>query len=70
MTRETSATAERDGRLGEVLAQGKTLPPKAALAADGWLKKLEARYAVDRAVADIEAQLKASLAAARAEPKR
>jgi hypothetical protein len=65
--------ALKDGRLGDVLAQGKTLPPKAALAADGWLRKLEARYAVDRAVADIEAQLKSSLGAARgpaAEPKR
>jgi hypothetical protein len=63
--------ALKDGRPGEVLAQGKTLPPKAALAAEGWLRKLEARHAVDRAVADIEGQLKASLAAARgAEPKR
>jgi hypothetical protein len=63
--------ALKDARLGDVLAQGKALPPKAALAAEGWLKKLEARYAVDRAVADIEAQLKASLASARAaEPKR
>ena len=65
--------ALKDGRLGDVLAQGKTLPPKAALAADGWLRKLEARYAVDRAVADIEAQLKSSLGGARgpaAEPKR
>lgn len=63
--------ALKDARLGDVLAQGKTLPPRAALAAEGWLKKLEARYAVDRAVADIEAQLKTSLAAVRAaEPKR
>jgi hypothetical protein len=63
--------ALKEGRLGEVLAQGKTLPPKAALAAESWLRKLEARHAVDRAVADIEAQLKASLAAARIpEPAR
>jgi hypothetical protein len=53
--------ALKDGRLGEVLAQGKRLPPKAALAAEGWLHKLEARTAADRAVANLEAALKASL---------
>ena len=40
--------ALKDGRLGEVLEQGKKLPPKAALAAEDWLKKVEARHAVDR----------------------
>jgi hypothetical protein len=59
-----------EGRLGEVLAQGKTLPPKAALAAEDWLRKVEARYAVDQAMAEIEAGLKSSLAARPAEPKR
>ncbi|HEY7549700.1 MAG TPA: hypothetical protein VH913_09305, partial [Hyphomicrobiaceae bacterium] len=53
--------ALKDGHLGEVLAQSKRLPPKAALAAEGWLHKLEARTAADRAVADLEAALKASL---------
>jgi hypothetical protein len=53
--------ALKDGHLGEVLAQGKRLPPKAALAADGWLRKLEARYAADQAVAGIESALKVSL---------
>lgn len=65
--------ALKDGRLGEVLAQGKRLPPKAALAADDWLKKVEARYAIDRSVADIEAALKSSLGARQTpatEPKR
>jgi hypothetical protein len=65
--------ALRDGRLGEVLDQGKKLPPKAALAADDWLKKVEARHAVDRSVADIEAVLKSSLVVhpvAATEPKR
>ena len=62
--------ALKDGRLGEVLAQGKTLPPKAAFAAEDWLRKVEARYAVDQAIAEIEAGLKSSLAARPAEPKR
>ncbi len=62
--------ALKEGRLGEVLAQGKALPPKAALAAEDWLKRVEARYAVDQAMAEIEAGLKASLAARPAEPKR
>lgn len=53
--------ALKEGRLDEVLAQAKTLPPKAAQAAEGWLRKVEARHAVDRAMADIEASLKASL---------
>jgi hypothetical protein len=61
--------ALKEGRLGEVLAQGKTLPPKAALAAEDWLRKVEARYAVDQAMAEIEAGLKSSLARP-AEPKR
>ncbi len=62
--------ALKEGRLGEVLAQGKTLPPKAALAAEDWLRRVEARYAVDQAMAEIEAGLKSSLAARPAEPKR
>lgn len=65
--------ALKDGNIGEVLAQGRKLPPKAALAAEDWLRKLEARHAVDRAVADIEAALKSSFAAQRlpaTEPKR
>ena len=62
--------AVKEGRLGEVLAQGKTLPPKAALAAEAWLRKVEARHAVDQAMAEIEAGLKSSLAAPPAEPKR
>lgn len=65
--------ALKDGRLGEVLDQAKKLPPKAALATEDWLKKVEARYAVDRSVSDIEAALKSSLGAHQApaaEPKR
>jgi hypothetical protein len=64
-------SALKDGRIDEVLARGRRLPPKAALAADDWLKRLEARTAADRAVAAIEAGLKASLAPLRGtEPKR
>jgi hypothetical protein len=57
-------SALRGGRLGEALAQGRRLPPKAAHAAEGWLRKLEARTAADRAIANIEAALKASLSGA------
>ncbi len=57
--------ALKDGHLGEALAQGRRLPPKAARAAEDWLRKLEARTAADRVIADIEAGLKASLAGGR-----
>jgi hypothetical protein len=55
--------ALKDGRLGDVVEHGKKLPPKAALAGEEWLKKVEARYSVDRALADVEAALKSSLGA-------
>jgi hypothetical protein len=63
-------TALKDGRLGEVLAQGKTLPPKAALAFEDWQRNVEARHAVDQAMADVERDLKASLSPQAAEPRR
>lgn len=50
-----------DGRLSEVLANARKLPPKAALAGEDWVKKVEARQAVEQALADVEAALKASL---------
>jgi hypothetical protein len=53
--------ALKEGRLGDVLAEGKGLPPKAALAGEGWLNKVAARHAIDQALADIDRQLKASL---------
>lgn len=53
--------ALKESRLGDVLAQAKKLPPKAALAGEEWLKKVEARQAVDAAIADIEQTLKTSL---------
>jgi hypothetical protein len=66
-------TALKDGHLSEVLEQGRKLPPKAQLAAEDWLKQVEARQAVDQAMADIEGQLKSSLAGNRptaVEPRR
>lgn len=66
-------TALREGRLAEVLEQGKSLPPKAALAAEDWLRQVEARQTVDRAMADIEGILKASVTGqkpAGVEPRR
>jgi hypothetical protein len=56
-------SALKEGRITEVLEQGRRLPPKAAQAAEDWLRKLEARTAADRAVTEIEATLKASLIA-------
>lgn len=53
--------ALKESRLGDVLAQAKKLPPKAALAGEEWLKKVEARQAVDAAISDIEQTLKTSL---------
>ena len=53
--------AMKDGRLADVLANAKKLPPKAALAGEDWVKKVEARQAVEQAMAEVEAQLKASL---------
>jgi hypothetical protein len=54
-------SAIKDGRLAEVLANAKKLPPKAALAGEDWIKKVEARQAVEQAMAEVEAQLKSSL---------
>lgn len=50
-----------EGKLSDVLAQVQQLPPKAAEPAQAWLDKVEARAAVDRALASVEDQLKASL---------
>lgn len=52
------------GQLGDVLALSKDLPPAAAGPAQDWLAKTEARYSVDRAIGDIEGQLKKSLTSA------
>ena len=50
-------------RLGDVLQEAKTLPPRVQNAARDFLAKVEARYAVDGALSMVEAQLKASLVA-------
>jgi len=63
-------TAVKEGRLAEALANAKKLPPKAALAGEDWVRKAEARHAVDRALADIEASLKAALGAGLAGSER
>jgi hypothetical protein len=66
-------TALKEGRLTEVVANAKTLPPKAALAGEDWIKRLEARQSVDQAMGDVEAALKTSLGIPRAsgaEPQR
>jgi hypothetical protein len=57
-----------EGRLGEVIAQGAKLPARAAPAAGDWLRKVQARHAVDRAIGDIEGALKATLAARTPQP--
>ncbi len=48
-------------RLGDVTEEAKKLSPKARTAGAAWLARVEARAAVDKAVADVETQLKASL---------
>jgi hypothetical protein len=61
--------AIKDGRLAEVLANAKKLPPKAALAGEDWIKKVEARQAVEQAMAEVEVQLKASIGGPQSTPK-
>jgi hypothetical protein len=61
--------AVKDGRLADVLANAKKLPPKAALAGEDWIRKVESRLAVDQAMAEVEGQLKASLGGPQAVPK-
>ena len=53
--------ALRDGNIAAVLEEAKNIPPKAADAAQAWLVKVEARGAVDRAIANLESSLKSSL---------
>lgn len=50
-----------EGQLGEVLTYAKDIPPAASGILQDWLAKVEARHAVDRAIGDIESQLKVSL---------
>jgi hypothetical protein len=60
--------ALKEGRLGDVIEQAKSIPPQAAGPADEWLQAVKARHAVDQAIAGIEGELKASLTGAKASP--
>ena len=55
--------ALKDGRLTNVVAEAEKLPAKSLAPARGWLDQVAARAAVERAITDIERQLKASLGA-------
>ena len=63
-------TALKENRLGDVIAYAKKLPPKAALAGEDWLNRVEMRYSVEQALAATEAALKNSLAASPAAADR
>jgi hypothetical protein len=53
--------ALKANRLGEVASEAGKLSAKAKAAGAAWLAKVEARAGVDRAVADVEGQLKAAI---------
>lgn len=59
--------ALNEDRLTDILELAKSLPPPARDAAQDFLAKVEARAAVDGALASVETQLKSSLAAAPAD---
>ncbi len=59
--------ALNEDRLSDVIEQAKSLPAPAREAAQEFFARVEAREAVDRALASVETQLKASLAAAPAD---
>lgn len=63
-------TAVKDGRLADVIEEAKKLSPKAKAPAENWLKKIDARFAIDKSIADIEASLKNALAGAPADAKK
>lgn len=54
--------ALKEGRLGDVLEHSKQLGDKPLAVAAPWLKKIEARYAIETAVSDLEQNLKTALA--------
>ncbi len=60
--------ALKEGRLGEVIEQAKSIPPQASGAADEWLQAVKARYAADQAIASVEGELKASLTGTKTAP--
>lgn len=52
------------GRLNDVITQANALPQRARIPIEDWLIKVSARDTVDRAIADVEGSLKASLSGA------
>jgi hypothetical protein len=54
-------SALKAGRLGDIAGEAKALSPAAKAVVDPWLAKVDVRGGVDRTVAEIETQLKASL---------
>jgi hypothetical protein len=54
-------TALKENRLSDVLAEAGKLSPRAAIPVQDWLKKVEARQAVQTSLAAVDAALKASL---------
>jgi hypothetical protein len=59
----------KDGRLADVITEGKKLSSKVMVPAQGWFKRIEARHAVDTSLTGLEAQLKTSLTGS-TEPKK
>jgi hypothetical protein len=57
-----------EGNLGDVLTYANELPAGASGPAQDWLGNVKARHAVDRAIGDVERQVKTSLTQASAEP--
>lgn len=55
--------ALKAGRLADVVAQARTLPEKARAPVQAWMRKVEARQAVDAALGTIDMALKSSLGA-------
>jgi hypothetical protein len=53
--------ALKAGRLGDIAGEAKALSPRALAMVEPWLAKVDVRGGVDRTVAEIETQLKASL---------
>lgn len=56
--------ALKSGQLQVVLDEAKTLSPQAVAPARAWLEKVALRQQIDRAIADVDDRLKASLASA------
>lgn len=54
-------TALADGHLGDVLSQASDLPEAVTGPARDWIANVKARHSVDKAIGDIESQLKSSL---------